>query len=92
MHAVLTVSATDRVTIADKTIASSTRGEAAWVAPNGVIDHYVITATETAGGPPMIFTATSTSTELTNLESGTQYRIDLRACIEERTLRRQNGG
>jgi hypothetical protein len=48
------------------------------------VDRYVITATETAGGAPLTFAVASgaTSTELPRLESGTQYRIELRACTD----------
>jgi hypothetical protein len=81
-NAQLTVNATGQVTVGPKTIASSSRLLATWIAPAFTIDHYVLTANEVAGGPPLTFVVTSTSTELTNLESGTQYRIELRACID----------
>jgi hypothetical protein len=56
---------------------------ATWNAPASAVDHYVLTATEIAGGPPLTFSANaSMSIELTNLESGTEYRVDIRACID----------
>lgn len=81
-RAELTASATGQITIAGKTIASSSQLLTTWTAPNSAIDHYVITAIETAGGPPLTFPASSTSTVLTNLESGTEYQIGIRGCID----------
>ncbi|HEV7764583.1 MAG TPA: fibronectin type III domain-containing protein [Thermoanaerobaculia bacterium] len=80
-NAALTATATGHVTIAGKSIASSTRLHATWTAP-GTIDHYVLIATETAGGPPLTFTASTSPFDLTNLESGTEYRISIRACLD----------
>ncbi|HVR39241.1 MAG TPA: fibronectin type III domain-containing protein [Thermoanaerobaculia bacterium] len=65
-------------------VTSSSRLALAWTALNRALDHYAINAIETAGGPPLSFTAASnaTSLELTRLESGTQYRVEIRACID----------
>lgn len=69
-------------TIGTRVTRSSSSLEARWSAPPAAIHHYVLTATETAGGTPLRFTAAagSTSKVLDALESATEYRVGITAC------------
>jgi hypothetical protein len=67
-------------TIGALQIASSSTLAARWNAPAIPVDHYVLTASETAGGSPLQFATTATSLTLTALESATEYRVSIVAC------------
>lgn len=74
-------------TVAGRTINSSSKLRLTWRAPSSAIDHYAITATETAGGVPLSYSATGTSSTLGALESGTEYRIAIAACLDAKCSR-----
>lgn len=81
-NAALAVARRAPQTVGTKTFYSSSSLSAQWSAAGNGVDHYVITATETAGGPPLRFSATGTSTTLTALESSTEYRVTIAACLD----------
>src|SRR6185436_8449319 len=92
-NASLTLAKTDSRTVGSRTFASSTKLVAQWIASSHV-DHYELTATETAGGAPLVFVAsgTKTSTTLAALESGTEYRVEIRACADAACASPSTGG
>jgi hypothetical protein len=82
-NASLTITKRDAQTIGASTFYSSASLMAQWSAPSSGADHYLLTATETSGGAPLTYTAKSSATSATiaALESGTEYRIVIRACL-----------
>jgi len=82
-NASLTVAKRNAQTVGASTFSSSSSLTAQWNAVSSSVDHYLLTATETVGGAPLTFVAASstTSVTLTALESGTEYRIAIRACV-----------
>jgi hypothetical protein len=65
-------------------LASSSALLVRWTAPSVAVDHYALSANETAGGVPLSFSAagSATSMTLTRLEAGTAYRVSIRACLD----------
>ena len=63
----LTITKRNAQTVGASTFYSSASLTAQWNAPSAAIDHYLLTATETAGGAPLTFSAKSSATSATLL-------------------------
>jgi hypothetical protein len=80
--AALSLSKANMQTIGTNAFASSSKLTATWT-PLANIDHYILTATETAGGTPLEFSAagTKSTTTLMALASATEYNVTIKACL-----------
>ncbi len=77
-------------TVGANTFYSSGRVNAQWNSAAS-IDHYAVTATKATGGVPIVFNMAAAGT-ITGLESATEYRITLKACVDAACSSSLDGG
>lgn len=78
----LSVSPILATSVAGRPIDSSSQLRVSWTAYSRPVDHYEITATDIADGAVLTFSRSTSPTDLELLESGTDYRIVITACLD----------
>ena len=83
------------ITVGEDTFGSSSKLAVTWSQPPDPVDHFVVTATASVGGPTSAsatVAAPGGAIELAGLASGTPYRIDLVACLDAGCATALDGG
>lgn len=82
----LTAAQTEVATVGGTTYYASSKLAVTWSAPTELVDHYVITATDTVTSSTVTTTATgmamTNSASLESLKSDTDYTVTLQACLD----------